>query len=141
VLDGGVEVLADQYALALEVKLVHAGEGHGWLLGRCGRSLRSRVLSACRPCRSTVAPVRVCQARGDLTSCSGPTPAGGAGFRQEVFVSHGLVLYSYWRSSAAYRVRIALNLKQLPYETRPVHLVRDGVQQHAESYRRLNPQA
>lgn len=56
-------------------------------------------------------------------------------------MSHGLVLYSYWRSSAAYRVRIALNLKQLPYETRPVHLVRDGGQQHAESYRRLNPQA
>lgn len=55
-------------------------------------------------------------------------------------VSHDLVLYSYWRSSAAYRVRIALNIKQLPYETRPVHLVRDGGQQHAEAYRALNPQ-
>lgn len=51
-----------------------------------------------------------------------------------------LVLYSYWRSSAAYRVRIALNLKQLPYEVRPVHLVRDGGEQHQERYRKLNPQ-
>jgi len=33
-------------------------------------------------------------------------------------------LYSYWRSSAAYRVRIALNLKGIPFETVPVHLVR-----------------
>lgn len=52
----------------------------------------------------------------------------------------GLVLYSYWRSSAAYRVRIALNLKGLEYETRPVHLVRDGGEQHAPEYRALNPQ-
>jgi maleylacetoacetate isomerase/maleylpyruvate isomerase len=52
----------------------------------------------------------------------------------------GLVLYGYWRSSAAYRVRIALNLKGLSYETRPVHLVRDGGEQHAEGYRMLNPQ-
>ncbi|MEO8777662.1 MAG: maleylacetoacetate isomerase [Rhodanobacter sp.] len=52
----------------------------------------------------------------------------------------GLVLYSYWRSSAAYRVRIALNLKGLSYETRPVHLVRDGGEQHTAEYRALNPQ-
>ncbi|MGH8157617.1 MAG: maleylacetoacetate isomerase [Rhodanobacter sp.] len=52
----------------------------------------------------------------------------------------GLVLYGYWRSSAAYRVRIALNLKGLSYETRPVHLVRDGGEQHAPDYRALNPQ-
>ena len=52
----------------------------------------------------------------------------------------GLVLYSYWRSSAAYRVRIALNLKGLSYETRPVHLVRDGGAQHAPAYHALNPQ-
>lgn len=51
-----------------------------------------------------------------------------------------LVLYSYWRSSAAYRVRIGLNLKGLSYETIPVHLVRDGGQQHTDSYRQLNPQ-
>ena len=35
-------------------------------------------------------------------------------------------LYSYFRSSAAYRVRIALNLKGIAYETVPVHLVKDG---------------
>ncbi|HEX7634039.1 MAG TPA: glutathione S-transferase N-terminal domain-containing protein, partial [Noviherbaspirillum sp.] len=35
-------------------------------------------------------------------------------------------LYSYFRSSASYRVRIALNLKGLPYETVPVHLLKNG---------------
>lgn len=55
-------------------------------------------------------------------------------------MASGLVLYGYWRSSAAYRVRIALNLKGLSYETRPVHLVRDGGEQHAPDYRVLNPQ-
>lgn len=51
-----------------------------------------------------------------------------------------LKLYSYWRSSAAYRVRIALNLKALDYAIEPVHLVRDGGQQHADAYAALNPQ-
>ncbi len=51
-----------------------------------------------------------------------------------------LVLYSYWRSSAAYRVRIALNLKGLDYAIRPVHLLNNGGEQHAEAYRKLNPQ-
>ena len=55
-------------------------------------------------------------------------------------MSDALTLYSYWRSSAAYRVRIGLNLKGLAYGTRPVHLVRDGGEQHAEDYRALNPQ-
>ena len=49
-------------------------------------------------------------------------------------------LYSYFRSSAAYRVRIALALKGLAYETVPVHLVKDGGQQHASGYRSANPQ-
>ncbi|MES0873234.1 maleylacetoacetate isomerase [Sinimarinibacterium thermocellulolyticum] len=52
-----------------------------------------------------------------------------------------LKLYSYWRSSASYRVRIALNLKGLPYEIVPVHLVRDGGQQFSAAYRALNPQS
>jgi maleylacetoacetate isomerase/maleylpyruvate isomerase len=51
-----------------------------------------------------------------------------------------LALYGYWRSSAVYRVRIALNLKGLAYETRPVHLLRDGGEQRGEAYRALNPQ-
>ena len=49
-------------------------------------------------------------------------------------------LYSYWRSSAAYRVRIALNLKGLPFETVAVHLVRDGGEQHKAPFSDLNPQ-
>ncbi|MBT2117248.1 maleylacetoacetate isomerase [Dyella sp. LX-66] len=55
-------------------------------------------------------------------------------------MSSDLVLYGYWRSSAAYRVRIALNLKGLAYDNRPVHLVRDGGEQHQQAYRALNPQ-
>ena len=51
-----------------------------------------------------------------------------------------LKLYSYWRSSAAYRVRIALHLKGLDFTTVPVHLVRHGGEQRAEAYRQLNPQ-
>ncbi len=51
-----------------------------------------------------------------------------------------LTLYSYWRSSAAYRVRIALNLKGLAYRQVPVHLLKNGGEQHGEAYRTLNPQ-
>src|SRR6187551_1120452 len=50
-------------------------------------------------------------------------------------------LYSYFRSSAAYRVRIALNLKGVPYETVPIHLTKDGGRQHTPEYRTINPQA
>lgn len=50
-------------------------------------------------------------------------------------------LYSYFRSSASYRVRIALNLKGLPYEVVPVHLLRNGGEQFTSGYRRLNPDA
>ncbi|HET7569746.1 MAG TPA: maleylacetoacetate isomerase [Gammaproteobacteria bacterium] len=49
-------------------------------------------------------------------------------------------LYTYFRSTAAYRVRIALNLKELEAEQRFVHLVRDGGEQHGAGYRQLNPQ-
>lgn len=51
-----------------------------------------------------------------------------------------LRLYSYWRSSAAHRVRIGLNLKGLRHELHPVHLLREGGQQHQPEYARLNPQ-
>ena len=50
-------------------------------------------------------------------------------------------LYTYFRSSAAYRVRIALNLKGLPYEAVPVHLLKDGGGQLKEDYRAVNPSA
>jgi maleylacetoacetate isomerase len=48
-------------------------------------------------------------------------------------------LFSYWRSSAAYRVRIALNLKQIPVDMAFVHLIKDGGQQRQADYRQLNP--
>ncbi|MDG1751839.1 MAG: maleylacetoacetate isomerase [Thalassotalea sp.] len=48
-------------------------------------------------------------------------------------------LYGYWRSSAAYRVRIALHLKDINVESIPVHLVKNGGEQHTSEYVELNP--
>lgn len=47
-------------------------------------------------------------------------------------------LYSYWRSSASYRVRIALNLKEIPYEQQAINLLEQG--QYSNDYLTLNPQ-
>lgn len=52
-----------------------------------------------------------------------------------------LRLYSYFRSSAAYRVRIALNLKGLDHEVVPVHLLRDGGENFRPEYTAKNPLA
>jgi maleylacetoacetate isomerase len=49
-------------------------------------------------------------------------------------------LFTYFRSSAAFRVRIALNLKGLKAEPHFVHLVKDGGQQHKPEFRKVNPQ-
>jgi maleylacetoacetate isomerase len=49
------------------------------------------------------------------------------------------LLYGYWRSTAAWRVRIALHLKGIAFESVPVHLVKDGGEQHSAAYRALNP--
>lgn len=49
-------------------------------------------------------------------------------------------LYSYWRSSAAYRVRIALNLKDLRYDYLAVNLVEGGGQQRSADFHAINPQ-
>lgn len=49
-------------------------------------------------------------------------------------------LYSYWRSSAAYRVRIALNLKGIGYETVALSLLRDGGEHRRDAYKAVNPQ-
>src|ERR1700761_2924386 len=49
-------------------------------------------------------------------------------------------LYGYFRSSAAFRARIALNLKGIKPELRFVHLLKDGGQQHNAEYKALNPQ-
>jgi maleylacetoacetate isomerase/maleylpyruvate isomerase len=48
-------------------------------------------------------------------------------------------LYSFWRSSAAFRVRIALNLKDMEYEIIPVHLGKNGGEQMNEGYSNKNP--
>jgi len=50
-------------------------------------------------------------------------------------------LYDYYRSSSSYRVRIALNLKQISYTALPVHLLNHGGEQHDSDYTEINPQA
>lgn len=50
-----------------------------------------------------------------------------------------LKLYSYFRSSASYRVRLALYWKELKFEYVPVHLLKDGGQQRSAQYRLVNP--
>lgn len=52
-----------------------------------------------------------------------------------------LILYDYFRSSACFRVRIALNLKELDYQAIPIHLTNDGGEQFYPSYRQINPQS
>jgi len=51
-----------------------------------------------------------------------------------------LKLYTFWRSSAAYRVRIVLNLKALTYESVPIHFRKDGGQHRAPDFLAMNPQ-
>ena len=50
-------------------------------------------------------------------------------------------LFSYWRSSCSWRVRIALAVKGVEYETEAVHLVKDGGQQHSAEFKTRNPMA
>jgi len=50
-----------------------------------------------------------------------------------------IILHGYWRSSAAYRVRIVLNALGLTHEHQSVHLVKNGGEQHQEAYDELNP--
>jgi len=50
-----------------------------------------------------------------------------------------MILYDYWRSSSAWRVRIALHFKGVPFERRVVNLIKDGGEQHAADFQALNP--
>ena len=50
-------------------------------------------------------------------------------------------LYSYWRSSSAWRVRIGLQVKGVPCEIVPIHLIRGGGEQFRPAFLRVNPQA
>lgn len=52
-----------------------------------------------------------------------------------------LKLFNYFRSSASFRVRIALNLKNIPYHDISIHLLNNGGEQHTEEYQAINPQA
>lgn len=49
-----------------------------------------------------------------------------------------LILYNYFRSSTSFRVRIALELKKLAYEYKPIHLLNNGGEQHSSEYRKIN---
>lgn len=49
-------------------------------------------------------------------------------------------LYDYYRSSASFRVRIALNIKNISYETLAIHLLNHGGEHHQPDYLKLNPQ-
>src|SRR6185312_9947437 len=114
-------------ALVAQIKIAHAGDGHGRTPVICLED---------RPDQGGRAGTAYCPARPALTQT-------GAAFRttcRSRALSPTLTLYGYWRSSAVYRVRIALNLKALDYHYKPLHLLRDGGEQHGADYRALNPQ-
>jgi len=54
-------------------------------------------------------------------------------------MKNDFALYGYFRSSAAFRARIALNLKGIEPELRFIHLLKEGGQQHTAEYKTLNP--
>lgn len=64
------------------------------------------------------------------SSSSSSSPSGG---------DEKPILYSYWRSSCSWRVRIALNLKEIPYDIKPISLIKSGGEQHCNEYREVNP--
>ena len=51
-----------------------------------------------------------------------------------------MILYDYFRSTACYRVRIALNLKNIAYEQEEVRLIHDGGEQNKPEFKKINPQ-
>src|SRR5690606_22024421 len=77
--------------------------------------------------------------RGGAMGTEGEAAARGGG-TGTTGANGALCLHSYWRSSAAYRVRVGLNPKGLKYDSAPVHLVRGGGEQPGEEFAALNPQ-
>ena len=55
-------------------------------------------------------------------------------------MNNKIQLYSYYRSSCSYRVRIALYFKNIPFEYIPIHLIKNGGEQKNEKYKKLNPE-
>lgn len=51
-----------------------------------------------------------------------------------------MILHEYFRSTSSFRTRIALNIKNIPYEHRSVHLRKNGGEQFSPAYREINPQ-
>ncbi|KAJ8918381.1 hypothetical protein NQ315_008076 [Exocentrus adspersus] len=49
------------------------------------------------------------------------------------------ILYSYWRSSCSWRVRLVMNLKGISYDVKPISLTKTGGEQHSKEYREINP--
>ena len=49
------------------------------------------------------------------------------------------IIHGYWRSGCTYRCRIAMQLKGIEYEYKPVHLVKDGGEQFKDEFKKLNP--
>jgi maleylacetoacetate isomerase len=50
-----------------------------------------------------------------------------------------LSLYSFWRSSCSWRVRLVLHYKDIPFEYKPMHLIRQGNQELKDDFKKLNP--
>ena len=59
--------------------------------------------------------------------------------KQKMEAERDVVLYSYWRSSCSWRVRMALEWKGIAYEVKPVHLLSGGGEHFQEHFTNLNP--
>ncbi|XP_044927814.1 maleylacetoacetate isomerase isoform X3 [Mustela putorius furo] len=73
------------------------------------------------------------------SSGRGAIPWEAKGHHNTMTESSKPILYSYFRSSCSWRVRIALALKSIDYETIPVNLIKDQGQQFSEEFQALNP--
>ena len=96
--------------------------------GRAARA-RDRSTAAARRRRSWRRATR------SRSRCATPPGATSSGASSSGW-SAAMILYDYWRSSSAWRVRIALHLKGIPFERRVVNLVKDGGEQHGADFAR-----